>query len=50
LEEGVQVSERSYFIRLGDQTIYIIHDHTLLVKLTTEQGVVGWGESFGVMG
>jgi len=49
LENGIQVSEQGYFIRPGNQTIYSIHDHSLLVKLTTERGVVGWGESFGVI-
>jgi len=49
LESGIQVSEQGYFIRPGNQTIYSIHDHSLLVKLTTERGVVGWGESFGVI-
>jgi L-alanine-DL-glutamate epimerase-like enolase superfamily enzyme len=49
LEPGVQVSERGYFIRPGNQTVYSIHDHSVLVKLTTERGVVGWGESFGVV-
>jgi L-alanine-DL-glutamate epimerase-like enolase superfamily enzyme len=49
LEPGVVVSERGYFIRPGNQTVYSIHDHSVLVKLTTERGVVGWGESFGVV-
>ena len=49
LEPGVRVSERGYFIRPGNQTVYSIHDHTVLVKITTEAGVVGWGESFGVV-
>lgn len=49
LEPGVAVSERGYFIRPGNQTLYSVHDHTLLVKLTTEAGLVGWGESFGVV-
>ncbi|MEZ4712082.1 MAG: mandelate racemase/muconate lactonizing enzyme family protein [Caldilineaceae bacterium] len=49
LEEGVTVSERGYFVRPGNQTIYSVHDHSLLVKLTTASGAVGWGESFGVL-
>jgi L-alanine-DL-glutamate epimerase-like enolase superfamily enzyme len=49
LEPEVRVSERGYFIRPGNQTVYSIHDHSVLVKLTTERGVVGWGESFGVV-
>lgn len=49
LEPGVQVSERGYFIRPGNQTVYSIHDHTVLVKIKTERGLIGWGESFGVV-
>jgi galactonate dehydratase len=49
LEAGVTPSERGYFIRPGNQTIYSIHDHSVLIKLTTESGAVGWGESFGVV-
>lgn len=49
LEPGVAVSERGYFVRPGNQTIYSIHDHSLLVKLTTASGRVGWGECFGVI-
>jgi L-alanine-DL-glutamate epimerase-like enolase superfamily enzyme len=49
LEAGVQPSEQGYFIRPGNQTVYSIHDHSVLIKLTTEQGRVGWGESFGVV-
>lgn len=49
LEPGVQPSERGYFIRPGNQTVYSIHDHSVLIKLTTEHGRVGWGESFGVV-
>jgi len=49
LEAGVTPSERGYFIRPGNQTVYSIHDHSVLIKLTTEAGVIGWGESFGVV-
>lgn len=49
LEQGVTVSQRGYFIRPGNQTVYSVDDHSLLIKLTTESGVVGWGESFGVI-
>lgn len=49
LEEGTVVSEHGYFVRPLNQTIYSVNDHTLLVKVTTENGLVGWGESFGVV-
>ena len=47
LEDGIVPSAQGYFVRPGNQTIYSIHDHSVLVKLTTEQGLVGWGESYG---
>jgi galactonate dehydratase len=49
LEPGITVSPYGYFVRPGNQTVYSIDDHSVLVKLTTEQGKVGWGESFGVV-
>jgi L-alanine-DL-glutamate epimerase-like enolase superfamily enzyme len=44
LEPGVTVSKHGYFVRPGNRSIYSIHDQSVLVKLTTEDGVVGWGE------
>ncbi len=49
LEEGNRPNEKGYIIRPGNRTIYSIHDQTLLVKVTTDSGVVGWGECFGVV-
>ena len=49
LEAGVTVSPHGYFVRPGNQTVYSVHDHSLVVKLTTESGAVGWGESFAVV-
>ncbi len=49
LREGLTVSANGYYVRPGNKTIYSVNDHTLLVKLTTEAGVVGWGEGFGVI-
>jgi L-alanine-DL-glutamate epimerase-like enolase superfamily enzyme len=49
LQTGMAVSERGYFIRPGNQTVYSIHDQSVLVKITTASGQVGWGESFGVI-
>jgi galactonate dehydratase len=49
LEAGVTVSPHGYFVRPGNQTVYSVHDHSLVVKLTTAAGVVGWGECFAVV-
>lgn len=48
LESGVVVSDQGYFVRPGNRTVYSIHDHSVVVKVTTEDGAVGWGESYGV--
>ncbi len=49
LEEGVQPNDRGLYVRRGNRTYYSIHDHTVLIKLTTRAGLVGWGECFGVV-
>lgn len=49
LEEGVAPNDRGVFVRPGNRTVYSIHDHTVLIKLTTRHGHVGWGECFGVV-
>ena len=49
LEEGVQPNAQGLFVRPGNRTYYSIHDHTVLIKMTTKAGRVGWGECFGVV-
>ncbi|MEO0964642.1 MAG: mandelate racemase/muconate lactonizing enzyme family protein [Planctomycetota bacterium] len=44
LEDGVAVTDTGYFVRPGNRSIYSIYDQSLLVKVTTGDGVVGWGE------
>lgn len=48
LEAGTEVNARGYYVRPGNKTIYSTHDQSVLVKVTSESGAVGWGESFGV--
>lgn len=38
-------NEKGYFIRPRNKTIYSIHDHSMVIKITTEDGVTGWGEA-----
>ena len=49
LEEGVQPNAQGLFVRPGNRTYYSIHDHTVLIKMTTKAGRIGWGECFGVV-
>jgi len=38
-------NEKGYFIRELNKTIYSINDHSMVVKLTTKDGIIGWGEA-----
>lgn len=49
LETGVTTNERGYFVRPGNQSVYSIHDQSILVKVTTESGIVGWGEGYSIV-
>lgn len=49
LEEGNVPNAQGYFIRPGNRSVYSIYDHSVLVKVTTRNGVVGWGECWGVV-
>ena len=49
LEEGNLPNETGCFVRPRNKTVYSIYDHCVLVKVTTESGVVGWGECVAVV-
>lgn len=49
LEPGLRVTPNGLFVRPGNATVYSLHEHCVLVKVTTESGVVGWGEAVAVV-
>lgn len=49
LEAGLQPSAKGLYVRPGNQTYYSVHDHSVLIKMTTQDGAVGWGECFGAL-
>ena len=49
LGEGEHVSERGYFVRRGNRTIYPTTDRSAIVKITADDGTVGWGETYGIV-
>src|SRR5260370_33379339 len=49
LGPGERVNERGYFVRAGNRTIYPVFDRSVLVKITTTDGTVGGGESYGIV-
>ena len=50
VEDGVRVTKGGYFVRPGNRAVYCTADQTVLVRVTTTEGAVGWGECFGVIG
>ena len=49
LGEGESINERGYFVRRGNRTIYPTVDRSVLVKITADDGTVGWGETYGIV-
>ena len=49
LGDGERVNERGYFVRRGNRTIYPIADRSAIVKITADDGTVGWGETYGIV-
>jgi L-alanine-DL-glutamate epimerase-like enolase superfamily enzyme len=45
---GETVNSRGYFVRQGNGTIYPTVDRSIVVRLTTDVGAVGWGETYGI--
>ena len=48
-ESGATVTERGYFRRSRNATVYGSHLHSVVVKMTTDDGRVGWGECNAVV-
>lgn len=49
LEEGNVPTSKGTFIRPGNRSVYSINDHSVLVKITSQRGAVGWGECWGIV-
>jgi L-alanine-DL-glutamate epimerase-like enolase superfamily enzyme len=48
LGPGEQVNARGYIVRRGNGTIYPTVDRSIVVRVTTNDGAVGWGETYGL--
>jgi L-alanine-DL-glutamate epimerase-like enolase superfamily enzyme len=49
LGPGESINAKGYFVRRGNRTIYPSTDMSVLVKATTADGTVGWGETYGIV-
>lgn len=48
LADGEHVNARGYIVRKGNGTIYPTVDRSIVVRVTAEDGSVGWGETYGI--
>ena len=49
LGPGESVNARGYLVRKGNRSIYPTTDMSVLVKITADDGTVGWGETYGIV-
>lgn len=48
LAEGETVNRKGYIVRHGNGAIYPSVDRSVLVRVETDAGEVGWGETYGI--
>ena len=49
LGPGESINARGYLILQGNRAIYPSTDMSVLVRVTAEDGTVGWGETYGIV-
>ena len=49
LREGEHVNRRGYIVRQGNRTLYPTSDRSVLLRVDTEAGLTGWGETYGIV-
>ncbi|PIF73807.1 galactonate dehydratase [Variovorax sp. 54] len=49
LGPGEKINERGYLVRRGNRAIYPSTDMSVLIKITADDGTVGWGETYGIV-
>jgi L-alanine-DL-glutamate epimerase-like enolase superfamily enzyme len=48
LASNESVNARGYVVRKGNGTIYPVVDRSIVVRITTDDGAIGWGETYGI--
>lgn len=49
LGPGETINARGYLVRRGNRTIYPTVDRSVVVRVTTASGAIGWGETYGLV-
>lgn len=48
LAPGESVNSRGYVVRRGNGAIYPTQDRSIVVRVATDDGLIGWGETYGI--
>lgn len=46
---GEEPNARGYLVRMGNRTVYPTFDRSVLVRIVTRDGIIGWGETYGLV-
>lgn len=46
---GEEPNDKGYLVRKGNRTVYPTFDRSILVRVETGDGTVGWGETYGLV-
>jgi galactonate dehydratase len=49
LRPGEHVNRRGYIVRQGNRTLYPTVDRSVVLRVDTEKGLTGWGETYGIV-
>ncbi|WP_048645876.1 mandelate racemase/muconate lactonizing enzyme family protein [Nitratireductor soli] len=49
LRPGERANAQGYIVRKGNRTVYPTFDRSVLVRVKTRGGTVGWGETYGIV-
>jgi galactonate dehydratase len=49
LRQGEHVNRRGYIVRQGNRTLYPTVDRSVVLRVDTEKGLTGWGETYGIV-
>lgn len=49
LRDGEVVNRAGYIVRQGNRTLYPTRDRSVVLRIDTERGLTGWGETYGIV-
>lgn len=49
LREGESINRAGYVVRRGNRTLYPTADRSVVLRIDTEKGLTGWGETYGIV-